>query len=72
MIPFNKPYAGGNEFEYIRQAVANLHLSGDGPFTKRCQDLLEGSLGVSKALLTTSCTHALEMAALLLDIRPGD
>src|SRR5437016_1560109 len=72
MIPFNKPYAGGNDFEYIRQAVANLHLSGDGPFTKRCQDLLEGSLGVSKALLTTSCTHALEMAALLLDIRPGD
>src|SRR5438876_2847278 len=72
MIPFNKPYAGGNEFEYIRQAVANLHLSGDGPFTKRCQDLLEGSLGVSKALLTTSCTHALEMAALLLDIKPAD
>src|SRR5438552_1552629 len=72
MIPFNKPYAGGNEFEYIRQAVANLHLSGDGPFTKRCQDLLEGSLGVPRALLTTSCTHALEMAALLLDIRPGD
>jgi dTDP-4-amino-4,6-dideoxygalactose transaminase len=72
MIPFNKPYAGGNEFEYIRQAVANLHLSGDGPFTKKCQSLLESTLGVSKALLTTSCTHALEMAALLLDIKPGD
>lgn len=72
MIPFNKPYAGGNEFEYIRQAVANFHLSGEGPFTKRCQAFLEGTLGVSKALLTTSCTHALEMAALLLDIKPGD
>ena len=72
MIPFNKPYAGGNEFEYIRQAAANLHLSGDGPFTKRCQVLLESTLRVPKALLTTSCTHALEMAALLLDIQPGD
>lgn len=72
MIPFNKPYAGGNEFEYIRQAVANLHLSGDGPFTRECQSLLESTLGVSKALLTTSCTHALEMAALLLDLKPGD
>lgn len=72
MIPFNKPYAGGNEFEYIRQAVTNLHLSGDGPFTRKCQALLESTLGVSKALLTTSCTHALEMAALLLDIQPGD
>ena len=72
MIPFNKPYAAGKEFEYIRQAVANFHLSGDGPFTKKCQALLEGTLGVSKALLTTSCTHALEMAALLLDIKPGD
>src|SRR5207237_2002585 len=60
------------EIEFIQQAVANLHLSGDGPFTKRCHDLLEGTLGVSKALLTTSCTHALEMAALLLDIQPGD
>lgn len=72
MIPFNKPYAGGNEFEYIRQAVANLHLSGDGPFTKRCHALLEDTLGVSRAMLTTSCTHALEMTALLLDIKPGD
>src|SRR6266852_8757601 len=72
MIPFNKPYVVGKEFEYIRQAIDNLHLSGDGLFTKRCQALLERELGVPRALLTTSCTHALEMCALLLDIRPGD
>jgi dTDP-4-amino-4,6-dideoxygalactose transaminase len=72
MIPFNKPYVVGKEFEYIQQAVDNLHLSGDGPFTKRCEALLEQELGVPRALLTTSCTHALEMAALLLDIKPGD
>ena len=72
MIPFNKPYVVGKEFEYIQQAVDNLHLSGDGPFTKRCEALLEQELGVSRALLTTSCTHALEMTALLLDIKPGD
>src|SRR5438270_3236208 len=72
MIPFNKPYVVGKEFEYIQQAVDNLHLSGDGPFTKRCEALLEQELGVPRALLTTSCTHALEMTALLLDIKPGD
>jgi dTDP-4-amino-4,6-dideoxygalactose transaminase len=72
MIPFNKPYVVGKEFEYIQQAVDNLHLSGDGPFTKRCEALLEQELGVPRALLTTSCTHALEMAALLLDIKPDD
>jgi dTDP-4-amino-4,6-dideoxygalactose transaminase len=71
-IPFNKPYATGREFDYMRQAVANSHLSGDGPFTKQCHSFLERSLGVDKALLTTSCTHALEMSALLLDIQPGD
>lgn len=71
-IPFNKPYATGKEFDYMRQAVANSHLSGDGPFTKKCHAWLEQSLGVHKALLTTSCTHALEMSALLLDIQPGD
>src|SRR5882762_9891852 len=71
-IPFNRPYYSGREIEYIQQAIANWQLSGDGPFTKRCHALLEGTLGVSKALLTTSCTHALEMAALLLDIKPGD
>src|SRR6266576_6650124 len=72
MIPFNKPYVVGKEFEYIQQAVDNLHLAGDGPFTKRCEALLEQELGVPRALLTTSCTHALEMTALLLDIKPGD
>lgn len=71
-IIFNRPYAVGTEFEYIRQAIANTHTCGDGPFTKKCHVLLEESLGIPKALLTTSCTHALEMAALLLDIQPGD
>lgn len=71
-IPFNKPYATGREFDYMRQAVANGHLSGDGAFTKQCHAFLERALGVDKALLTTSCTHALEMSALLLDIQPGD
>lgn len=71
-IPFNHPYAVGQEFEYIRQAIANSHTCGDGPFTKKCHALLEDTVGVSKALLTTSCTHALEMSALLLDIQPGD
>jgi dTDP-4-amino-4,6-dideoxygalactose transaminase len=72
MIPFNKPYVVGKEFEYIQQAIDNLHLSGDGLFTKRCEALLEQELGVPRALLATSCTHALEMAALLLDIKSGD
>jgi len=71
-IPFNRPSIVGKEFDYIRQAVSASHISGDGPFTKRCQQLLEETLGVSRAFLTTSCTHALEMAALLLDINPGD
>lgn len=71
-IPFNRPYFSGREIEFIQEAVDSWHLSGDGPFTKRCKSLLEGTLGVSKALLTTSCTHALEMAALLLDIKSGD
>lgn len=71
-IPFNHPYAVGKEFEYIRQAIANSHTCGDGPFTHKCHALLEQVLEVPKALLTTSCTHALEMAAILLDIQPGD
>ena len=71
-IPFNKPSFEGNEYAYIAEAIASGHVSGDGPFTKRCHALLEQTLGVSKVLLTTSCTHALEMAALLLDIQPGD
>lgn len=71
-VPFNRPSFEGKEQVYIAQAIANGHISGDGPFTKRCQAFLEESLGVPRVLLTTSCTHALEMAAVLLDIRPGD
>lgn len=71
-IPFNKAVLGGRELEYMAEAVANGHISGDGPFTRRAQTVLEQIVGSRKALLTTSCTHALEMAALLLDIRPGD
>lgn len=71
-IPFNRPLVVPSAYRYLRQAVANLHLSGDGPFTRKCHALLETLLGVPRVLLTTSCTHALEMAALLLDIRPGD
>jgi dTDP-4-amino-4,6-dideoxygalactose transaminase len=71
-IDFNKPCLTGNEMTYIAQAVQNSHISGDGSFTKKCSAMLEQILDCSKVLLTTSCTHALEMAALLLDIRPGD
>jgi dTDP-4-amino-4,6-dideoxygalactose transaminase len=71
-IPFNRPYATGKEIDYIRAAITTPKLSGDGSFTARCHQLLEQSLGIQKALLTTSCTHALEMAALLLNIGPGD
>lgn len=72
VIPFNRPSFEGNEHEYITAAIASGHISGDGPFSKRCHAYLESALGVPRALLTTSCTHALEMTALLLDIRPGD
>lgn len=71
-IPFNRPCLAGNEYKYIAEAIANGHASGDGPFTKKCHHLLESELGTMKALLTTSCTHALEMAALLLDCGPDD
>lgn len=71
-IPFNRPFATGAELEYIRAAIAVPKFSGDGSFTAKCHQLLEQSLGIQKALLTTSCTHALEMAALLLNIQPGD
>ncbi|NOH04647.1 MAG: dTDP-4-amino-4,6-dideoxygalactose transaminase [Chloroflexi bacterium] len=71
-ISFNNPVFLGRELEYIAEAVNNRHLSGDGPFTKKVHTLLESEIGVRKALLTTSCTHALEMSAILLDIRPGD
>jgi dTDP-4-amino-4,6-dideoxygalactose transaminase len=71
-IPFNRPCCGRDERAYIAQAMAGGHIAGDGPFTQKCRALLERELGVPKVLLTTSCTHALEMAALLLDIQPGD
>lgn len=71
-LPFNRPCPVGTEEEYISQVFKAGHASGDGAFTRRCHALLEEQLAVAKALLTTSCTHALEMAALLLDIQPGD
>lgn len=71
-IGFNKPYLTGKETDYIKDAVANLKISGDGLYTKKCHDFFEKQLGFKKVLLTTSCTDALEMAALLLDIQPGD
>lgn len=71
-IPFNKPYMTGKELGYIAQAHANLHLAGDGEFTKKCHAWLEEKTGSHKALLTHSCTAALEMAAILADIQPGD
>ena len=71
-IPFNRATLLGNELEYVREAVANGHISGDGPFGRRCEELLEEAVGCERALLTTSCTHALELAALLLDLGPGD
>lgn len=71
-MPFNWPYMTGKELYYIAEAHFNGRLAGDGPFTKRCHSWLEEYTGCSKALLTHSCTGALEMAALLLDIQPGD
>ena len=72
MITFNKPFLSGKELEYIREAVSNGKISGDGSFTKRSQDFFTSRYGFQKCLLTTSCTDALEMAALLIDIKPGD
>jgi len=72
LIPFNRPCFEGRELDYIAEALRNGHISGDGSFTKRCHSFFERELGVSKALLTSSCTHALEMAAILLDIEQGD
>jgi dTDP-4-amino-4,6-dideoxygalactose transaminase len=71
-IPFNRPFTTGREFLYVREAIENGHLSGNGPFTERCNRWLEQRVGSEQALLTHSCTAALEMAALLLDIGPGD
>ena len=72
MIPFNKPYMTGKELSYITEAHFNSMLAGDGPFTKKCHAWLEARTGTNKALLTHSCTAALEMAAILADIHPGD
>ena len=71
-IPFNRPSLAGKEMEYIQDALRLGHSSGDGPYTRRCRELLEKLLGVPRVLLTTSCTHALEMAGLLLGLEPGD
>jgi dTDP-4-amino-4,6-dideoxygalactose transaminase len=71
-IPFNRPGFAGNEQAYILRAFHEGHLSGDGYFTGRCHALLEDALGVRKIMLTTSCTHALEMAAILQELQPGD
>jgi len=72
MIPFNKPYLTGKETHYIYEAVNSGKLSGNGIFTKRCQDFFEQRYGFKKCLLTTSCTDALEMAAILCDVQPDD
>jgi dTDP-4-amino-4,6-dideoxygalactose transaminase len=72
MLPFNRPAVTGREWVYIREAMSGGKLSGDGPFTKRCTEWLERNARSRKALLTPSCTHALELSALLADIRPGD
>src|SRR4030095_1538941 len=71
-IPFNRASLSGDELMYWAEAIRAGHISGDGPFTLRCQAFLEREFGVPKALLTTSCTHALELAALLLDLKEGD
>jgi len=71
-IPFNRPGLAGNESRYLAEAISRGHISGDGEFTRKCHAFFEQALGLHKALLTTSCTHALEMMAFLLDIQPGD
>ena len=71
-IPFNKPYLTGRETDYIKQAVASGKISGNGVFTKKCQQFFEDRYGFRKCLLTTSCTDALEMAAILTEVGPGD
>jgi len=72
MIFYNKPYVSGNEFKYIESAIANRHLSGNGKYTNLCQQFFKEKCGFKKCLLTTSCTDALEMCAILLNIQPGD
>ncbi len=72
VIPFNRPFLTGREQRYMQDALERAHISGDGDFSRRCHALLERELGAARLLLTTSCTHALEMAALLLQVGPGD
>ena len=72
MIPFNKPYLTGKETHYIYDAVNSGKISGNGKYTQLCQDFFEKKYGFKKVLLTTSCTDALEMAAILGNIEPGD
>jgi dTDP-4-amino-4,6-dideoxygalactose transaminase len=72
MIPFNKPHLSGNELNYISEAIKSGKISGDGIFTKKCHEFFEKKYGFKKCLLTTSCTDALEMAAILIDTQPGD
>jgi len=72
LIPFNRPSVEGRELELVQQSIANGHISGDGVFTKRANAMLEALIGAPKVLLTTSCTHALEMSAILLDLKEGD
>jgi dTDP-4-amino-4,6-dideoxygalactose transaminase len=71
-VPFNRPYVTGAELGYIEEAIAHAHLSGNGPFSRRCSDHLRDALGAADVLLTNSCTSALEMTALLADVGPGD
>jgi dTDP-4-amino-4,6-dideoxygalactose transaminase len=71
LIPYNRPCIVGNEFDYMRDAIGKWHIAGDGRYTRRSEALLEEYLG-ARAILTSSCTHALEMTALLLDLAPGD
>lgn len=71
-VPFNRPYVTGDELGYIEAALANGHISGNGPFSARCTEWLEDAIDCPRALLTHSCTGALEMAALLADLQPGD
>jgi len=71
-IPFNKPCYTANEDKYVLDSMRSLHISGNGPYTKKCEEWFENRLKCKRALLTPSCTHALEMAAILIDIKPGD
>ena len=72
MIPFNKPYTSGNEINLIKQAIASGEIAGDGPFTRRCEAFFESKYHFAKTLLTSSCTDALELSAILIGINPGD